>query len=118
MKTGSLNKRITIQSRSESLDEYGQPLNSWVDIASVWASIDYIGAREKLRSGAFEANFNVQIVTRYDERLQPPKDSDAWRMKYQAREGERLLSIVGARDVREGRRFLIFDCADGSEVQT
>jgi len=46
MKIGKLDKRITLQSRSATLDDYGQELNSWSDIATVWANVKPLGGRE------------------------------------------------------------------------
>lgn len=115
---GKLDKRVTIQSRSETLDDFGQPIVAWVDIGTVWASIKYIGGREKLRSGVVDANLNVTIAVRYAEALMPPTQADGWRIVYQAREGVRNFSIVGSRDVDEKHEFIIFDCTDGAEVQS
>lgn len=115
---GRLDKRITIQNRSSTLDIFGQPVDSWVDLATVWASIKYIGGREKLRSGVVDANLNVTIAVRYSETLMPPKQADAWRIVYNARGGTRYFSVVGNRDVDEKHKHIIFDCVEGSEVQS
>lgn len=118
MNIGRLDKRVTIQSRTTVKDVYGQPLDTWSDIATVWASIEYIGGREKPRSGVVDASLDVTVAVRYYEQLTPPKDSDGWRIVYVAREGTRYLSILGSRDLQEERRFIVFDCKDGSEVQS
>lgn len=39
MKAGNLNRRITIQSRTASVDAAGQPVLTWADVVSVWADI-------------------------------------------------------------------------------
>ncbi len=80
MNIGRLDKRVTIQSGTTMKDVYGQPLETWSDIATVWASIQYIGGREKLRSGVVDANLDVTVAVRYYEQLTPPKDSDGWRI--------------------------------------
>lgn len=36
---GTLNRRITIQRRTDGTDEAGGPLLTWVDVASVWANV-------------------------------------------------------------------------------
>lgn len=118
MQIGRLDKRITIQQRVTTKDTYGQELDSWTDIGTVWANIRYIGGREKLRSGVVDANLNVTIMVRYYEQLMPPKTADAWRIVYTTREGTRYLAVVGARDIDENREYIIFDCTDGSEVQS
>ena len=50
MDIGKLDKRITLQSRSATLDSYGQEIDSWTDVATVWANVKPVGGREKLRS--------------------------------------------------------------------
>ena len=116
MKIGSLDKRITLQSRSATLDDYGQELNSWNNVATVWASIMPIGGREKLRAMAIESELTHTVAIRYDVRFLPPKTVDAWRISYTTPAGVRIFNITAARDVDEGRRTIIFDCTEGNEV--
>ena len=116
MDIGKLDKRITLQSRSATLDDYGQELNSWSDVASCWANIKQIGGREKLRSMAVESNLTHTVAVRYDVRFMPPKIVDAWRIKYTTKAGERIFNINAARDLDEERRYIIFDCTEDGEV--
>ena len=39
MDAGNLNRRITIQSRGQTVDAAGQPTFTWTDVVSVWADI-------------------------------------------------------------------------------
>jgi SPP1 family predicted phage head-tail adaptor len=116
MNIGKLDKRITLQSRSATLDDYGQELNSWNNVATVWASIMPIGGREKLRAMAIESELTHTVAIRYDVRFLPPKTVDAWRISYTTPASVRIFNINAARDVDEGRRTIIFDCTEGSEV--
>lgn len=118
MNIGKLDKQITVQSRSTTKDAYGQELNTWVDIGTVWANVRYIGGREKMRSSVEEISLDVTIMVRYTTQLMPPKLSDGWRIVYTTRESTRYFKIVGSRDLDERRRFIIFDCVEGSEVQS
>lgn len=36
---GSLNRQITIQAKQSGVDAAGQPVNTWVNVATVWANI-------------------------------------------------------------------------------
>ena len=124
MDIGKLNKRITLQSRSATLDDYGQELNSWSNVATVWANIRPVGGREKLRQFelekvrpfSIEAELTHTVAIRYDVRFLPPKTVDAWRIQYVTLAGTRIFNITAARDVDEGRRYIIFDCTEGNEV--
>jgi head-tail adaptor len=40
----------------------------------------------------------------------PPLEADAWRIVY----GSRFFNISASRDVDEDRRFIEFDCTEGS----
>lgn len=50
---GSLNKRVTFQRKVATQNEWGQPLESWVDFCTVWANI-------KTKSGSSFANAEQQ----------------------------------------------------------
>jgi SPP1 family predicted phage head-tail adaptor len=116
MDIGKFDKRITLQSRSATLDDYGQQINSWSDVATIWANIKPISGREKLRSMAIESELTHTVAVRYDVRFLPPKTVDAWRIKYVTPAGERIFNINAARDMDEARKYIIFDCTEGSEV--
>lgn len=116
MQIGKLDKRITLQSRSSTLDDYGQEINAWVDVATVWANIKPVSGREKLRAMAVESTLTHTVAVRYNVRFMPPKTVDAWRIKYVTPAGERIFNITSARDMDEARRYIIFDCTEGNEV--
>ena len=116
MDIGSLDKRITLQSRSATLDDYGQELNSWTNVATVWANVKPIGGREKLRAMAVESSLTHTVAVRYNVRFLPPTKVDAWRIVYVTPAATRIFNIVAARDVDEARKHIIFDCTEGTEV--
>lgn len=37
MKAGQLNRRIKIQKKAKGVDDFGQPVDTWEDYATVWA---------------------------------------------------------------------------------
>lgn len=37
MKAGQLNRRVKIQKKASGVDDYGQPVETWEDYATVWA---------------------------------------------------------------------------------
>lgn len=39
MRAGALNRRVTIQKRVQGQDDWGQPIDTWQDVATVWANI-------------------------------------------------------------------------------
>lgn len=116
MNIGKLDKRITLQSRSATLDDFGQELNSFSDVATIWANIKPIGGREKLRSMAIESDLTHTVAIRYNVRFMPPKIAAAKRISYTTPAGTRIFNITAARDVDEDRKYIIFDCTEGGEV--
>ena len=65
MQVGKLDHKITIQSFTASTDVYGQPFNTWANLASVWASVDYNGGSEAEKDGAIIASSQVLFVVRH-----------------------------------------------------
>ena len=39
LRAGQLNRRVTLQRRATGQDAAGQPVSSWQDVATVWASV-------------------------------------------------------------------------------
>lgn len=39
MEAGQLNRRVKIQKKASGVDDYGQPVETWEDYATVWAWI-------------------------------------------------------------------------------
>ncbi len=108
MSAGKLNRRITIQRRSATLDDYGQESAGWTDIATVWADVRPIGGREKMRSMAVESTLTHTVLVRYRTDLLPAVSADAWRIVY----GTRILQITASMDQDDARKYIIFDCIE------
>ncbi|MBE3590005.1 MAG: phage head closure protein [Firmicutes bacterium] len=46
MKAGQLRHRVTIQAQTTAQDEYGQPVQTWSDVATVHAAVEDLSGRE------------------------------------------------------------------------
>lgn len=57
-KTGRLDRRITIQRATATQGAYGQPVETWADVATVWGAVEY----QVARSGE-EQTDAVHVVT-------------------------------------------------------
>lgn len=112
MRISKLQQRITIQRRSTTLDAYGQEINSWINIGTVWAEVKPLSGREKMRSNAMvvEAELTHQVTVRYSELFTPSIIADAWRILF----GTRILNITASMNVDEADKSIIFDCTEGS----
>lgn len=60
-----LNKRVTIQRLEKVPDDYGQPIDTWVDVATVWAAIEPLRGREYFSAMSEHAEVTTRIRIRY-----------------------------------------------------
>lgn len=95
MRSGAMKKRVTIQRRSEVVDEYGSQQIAWTDIATVWAALIPNGGREAPQSGMVRAVGDFTIMMRYFKGL-TPRD----RLVYNGR----ILDIININDLNEMHR--------------
>lgn len=57
MQAGRLNSRVTIKQLTDGQDEIGQPIQTWTDLATVWANIKHKSGAESIK-----ADQDVSIV--------------------------------------------------------
>ena len=51
MSAGKLNQRVTLSGLSAGSDALGQPLQSWVDVATLWADVRFVSGIETIKAG-------------------------------------------------------------------
>jgi SPP1 family predicted phage head-tail adaptor len=59
-----LNQRVKLQSRSATKDGAGQPVETWSDVVTVWASVSDLTGREFLAASAERAAVTTRIIIR------------------------------------------------------
>lgn len=62
---GRLDKRITLQSRSDTQDAYGESLTTWSDVATVWALIEDMTGGQYYAAQAAQNPVQTKITIRY-----------------------------------------------------
>ena len=65
MQAGRLNRRCQLQSPSQSVDELGQPIPGWTDVATVWASIRHLSGVESIKADAAVSTVKASIRIRW-----------------------------------------------------
>ena len=65
MQAGRLNRRVTLQSPSQSVDEIGQPIPGWTDVATLWGDIRMKSGLEAIKAGAPVSVVQASIRVRY-----------------------------------------------------
>jgi len=63
--TGTLRHRVLIQEQVTTRDSDGVSQTAWVDVATVWASVEPLSAREFIQSGQTQAAVTARITIRY-----------------------------------------------------
>lgn len=62
---GELRHRVLIQEQVTSRDSDGVEQTAWEDVATVWASVEPLSAREFIQSGQTQAAVTARITIRY-----------------------------------------------------
>lgn len=63
-----LRSRVRIESRTSTQDAWGQPVETWTEVVSVWADFRHVSGMESARAGAqiSESRASVRIRWRTD----------------------------------------------------
>jgi SPP1 family predicted phage head-tail adaptor len=95
-----MNHRITLIKRGAGRDAAGEPVESWGDVATIWADVRFSSGAEVLR-----ANSEI-AVKRASIRIRARSDVDAtWRARYQGVEFD-IKSVLPDDD----RSFMFIVC--------
>lgn len=102
MEAGSLDRRVTIQSPSESKNSIGEGVKSWSTVATVWAAIEPLSSRELLAQRREVSDVSTRIRIRYR-----PGITAAMRIVH----GSNVYRIDGSPiDVEDEQRELVLNC--------
>ncbi len=69
--SGTLRHRVLIQQQVTTRDSDGIEQTAWVDVATVWASVEPLSAREFIQSGQTQSAVTARITMRYRDGLLP-----------------------------------------------
>lgn len=65
MQAGTLNRRISLQRPADGVDDIGQPLTGWTEVAQLWADIRHQSGLQAVRADADVAKVRASIRIRY-----------------------------------------------------
>lgn len=65
LNVGAMNQRVTIQQPSSSVDALGQRVETWADVATVWAQAQPLRGREFFAAGQVQSEASVRFRLRY-----------------------------------------------------
>lgn len=103
---GKLDKRVTLQSPGGTQNAVGERTTTWTDVATVWASIRPMSAREALVAAQRQDITTHVIEVRYSSTISAIDGS--WRVKY----GTRYFTIDGVLNEFEKNAKYILYCTE------
>jgi SPP1 family predicted phage head-tail adaptor len=109
MQAGQLRKRILIQSPPTGQNAYGEPLTTWADVATVWAEITPLSARELFAAQAVQSETSHKITVRYRAEFANPKTVAGMRVVHSGR----IFNITGAINIDERNRTVELSATEG-----
>ena len=106
MRSGELRHKITIQAKGITQNEFGEPVETWSDVATVWASVQPLAGREYFQAQQVKADITLRVRMRYRSGIQP-----AMRLLFESR----VFEIQAVIDPDERHRELELLCAEKVE---
>lgn len=100
---GKLRHRVTFQRLVDGQDAYGQPVQTWTDVVTVWAAVEPIRGREYFAA----AQVSSEVTTRIRVRYQPGMTPDM-----RVRFGARVYGIISVIDPEERHQELQLMCKE------
>jgi SPP1 family predicted phage head-tail adaptor len=116
VKAGKLDRRITIQRKTVTLSDSGQPVESWATLATVWAAIMPVRGAESLSAPQISATqlnefhirwFSAVADVHPQDRIIYPVGSSAATAVYDIREVHEIGRRDGLKLIAERRPDLI-----------
>lgn len=76
MRAGELDRRITLQRAVTTRDDFNAPVETWLDLARVWAKFTPVNDGERFRAGERAAEVQARFLIRYSSQVADvsPKD--------------------------------------------
>jgi SPP1 family predicted phage head-tail adaptor len=100
MQAGRLNRRVSIDVPMTTQNDTGEEITDFVELSTVWASIEPIRGREALLNGLNAAQMDTRIRLRWSVALDAMNSE--WRIRYK----EQIFDIVSIAHIRTGHREL------------
>lgn len=95
----NLDRRITLRRATTTVNGFNEPVYTWADLATVWASVQPVNDSERLRAGETLALKQIRFTIRYSSTAATVDPRD--RLTFDGRE----YDINGVKEV--GRRMFL-----------
>jgi SPP1 family predicted phage head-tail adaptor len=112
VKAGELRHRVKIQSRGTSQDTFGQQVETWSDLITVFAAIEPLNGRELFAAQAAQREVTTRITIRYNPAVITPSVGVVSGLRAVSDEGG-FYDIKTVIDVEMRHREMQLMCAIG-----
>jgi SPP1 family predicted phage head-tail adaptor len=68
---GGINRNVKIQSKSASVDSFGQPIDTWTDLIDCLATIESVSGREFIGGQAIQSEVTQIVTVKYRNWIKP-----------------------------------------------
>jgi SPP1 family predicted phage head-tail adaptor len=99
---GNLRDRVTIRELVETLDDYGQPIQTWQEVATVWARVEPLKGDERFAAQQIIATAAYRVHIRY---------RDDVTVLHSIRWNDIDLDITSISNADERKRYLALECS-------
>lgn len=106
MESGKLRHQIELQSATETLDSYRQPIFTWATYATVWADVRGLYGVEGEFADSIQAKTSFQVDLRYNSSI-----TTDTRIKW----GSRYMQVVSVIDPEGRKRRLRLLCVEATD---
>ena len=103
MRLGPLRHRVTFESRKTGRDEFGQPLEGWDFVATLWASVEPFAGRELMTAQQTQSEITHRIRCRYRAGIET-----AQRILFDGRAFD-IQSAINAREIGASLEILAIE---------
>lgn len=109
LRAGLLNRRITLQSLSNSLDIYGIAVPTWSDVMTLWAAIEPLTGQELLSASHLASTVSHKITVRYQNAFADTRMVAGYRAVYKGR----IFNVHAALNETEGNVLVTLLASEG-----
>lgn len=102
---GKLRHRVRIEQLVRTIDDNGDAIEVWATLATVWAAIEPLSAREFVASQSVQSGVSARITIRYRSDVRP-----SMRLIH----GSKVYQIEGVlSDKDSGLEYITLPCTEG-----
>ncbi|KVC62698.1 head-tail adaptor protein [Burkholderia ubonensis] len=109
MRAGQLNRLVAIQQRSTVRDSFGQQVEAWTTIKSVYAYIEALSGSERVAAQSISTDVSHRFTVRYDAIYADPRVAAKYRIVY----ASRIFDINAALNIDESNRTVELLASEG-----